>query len=99
LGQSTSAEANRRAAAVLEVLAGERSPQQAASALSISVPYFYLLERKALQGLLEACEAKPKGPPGPTTEGKLAAVEAELARCHRECQRQAALVRATQREN
>jgi hypothetical protein len=97
LGQGRSAEACRRAAAVLEVLAGERTPQQAAAVLSMSVNYFYLLERKALQGLLRGCEPQAKGPPPPSAERKLAALECELARCRRECQRQAALVRATQR--
>jgi hypothetical protein len=97
LGQGVSAEAGRRAAVVLEVLAGERTPQQAAAVLSMSVAYFYLLERKALQGLLRGCEVPAKGPPPPSAERKLAAMEGELARCRRECQRQAALVRATQR--
>ena len=89
--------ASQRAAAILEVLAGERTPQQAAAILSMSLPYFYLVERKALQGLLKACEPQPKGPPAPGPERKLAALELELARCRRECQRQEALVRATQR--
>ena len=97
LGEGISTAASQRAAAILEVLAGERTPQQAAAALSVSVPYFYLLERKALRGLLQACEPQPKGPPGPSSERQLQALELQLARCQRECQRQAALVRATQR--
>lgn len=97
LGQGVSALASQRAAAILEVLAGERSPRQAAEALSMSLPYFYLLERKALQGLLQACEPQPKGPPGPSPERKVETLERELSRCRRECQRQEALVRATQR--
>lgn len=97
LGQGVGAETGRRAAAILEVLAGERTPQQAAAALAVSVNYFYLLERQALAGLLRACQPQPKGPPPPSAERKLAALEQELARCRRECQRQAALVRATQR--
>jgi len=97
LGQGVSALASQRAAAILEVLAGERTPRQAAAVLSMSLPYFYLLERKALQGLLKACEPQPKGPPASGPERKLAALEQELARCRRECQRQEALVRATQR--
>lgn len=97
LGQGVGAETGRRGAAILEVLAGECTPQQAAAALAVSVNYFYLLERQALQGLLRACQPQPKGPPPPSAERKLAALEQELARCRRECQRQAALVRATQR--
>jgi hypothetical protein len=97
LGEGASALASQRAAAILEVLAGERTPRQAAAVLSMSLPYFYLLERKALQGLLKGCEPQPKGPPAQGAERKLAALEQELARCRRECQRQEALVRATQR--
>jgi hypothetical protein len=97
LGQGVSALASQRAAAILEVLAGERTPQEAATVLTMSLPYFYILERKALEGLLKACEPQPKGPPAPGPERKLEALEAELARCRRECQRQEALVRATQR--
>lgn len=97
LGKQASGEASRRAAVVLEVLAGERTPQQGAQALSVSSNYYYLLERQALSGLLRACEVRPKGRGRPGPERKLAKLEAELARCERECQRQAALVRATQR--
>lgn len=97
LGQGASGEANRRAAAILEVLAGQRSPRQVAAALGVSLPYFYLLERKALTGLVRACEPQPKGPSGPSAANKLASAERRLAHAERECQRLAALVRATQR--
>ena len=97
LGQGASGEANRRAAAILEVLAGQRSPRQVAAALGLALPYFYLLERKALAGLVRACEPQPKGPSGPSAAEKLAAAERRLARAEQECQRLAALVRATQR--
>jgi hypothetical protein len=99
LGQGCSAQASVRAAAILEVLAGVRTPQQAAAVLSMSLPNFYIVERKALQGLVKACEPQPKGkrPSAPGPERKLEALESELARCQRECQRHEALVRATQR--
>jgi hypothetical protein len=99
LGQGCSAQASVRAAAILEVLAGERTPQQAAAVLAMSLPNFYIVERKALQGLVKACEPQPKGkrPPASGPERKLEALESELARCKRECQRHEALVRATQR--
>lgn len=97
LGKKTSAEANRRAAVILEVLAGERLPSEAAQLLGVSVTHYYILERKALEGLLAVCQPKPKGPPGPTPEKRVAQLERELARAKRECQRQAALVRSTQR--
>lgn len=92
-----SAEASRRAAAILEVLAGVRGPSESAAALRISVNHYYLLERKALAGLVSACEPQPKGPRGPGLEQQLARLERELDQCRRECLRQAALVRATQR--
>lgn len=97
LGKQTSAEANRRAAVILEVLAGVRLPSEAAQALGISVTHYYILERKALQGLLASCERQPKGRRAPPVEKQLARLERELAQAQRECQRQAALVRATQR--
>lgn len=97
VGQTSSGEANRRAAAILEVLAGERSPSEAAEALEVSLPYFYLLERKALEGLVRACEVQPKGPPPPSAAERIALVEQQLAAAQRECQRLAALVRVTQR--
>jgi hypothetical protein len=97
LGKEARREANRRAAAVLEVLGGLRMPSEGAAALGISVHHYYLLERKALAGLLAACEPQPKGPREPSTEKKLKNLERELETCRRECMRQAALVRATQR--
>ena len=97
LGQQASAEANRRAAVVLEVLAGVRTPTEAAAALKLSVNYYYVLERKAMEGLLAACGPAPKGPPGPSLAVQLQRLEHQLQQCRRECQRQAALVRATQR--
>jgi transposase len=97
LGAKTSTEANRRAAVILTVLAGERLPSEAAEVLGVSVTHYYILERKALEGLLRACERKPQGPPGPTAERQVAQLERQLEQARRECQRQAALVRSTQR--
>ena len=51
----------RRAAAVLEVLGGAKSPPEAAEGLGIALPSYYLLEARALQGLVSACEPKPRG--------------------------------------
>lgn len=91
-----SAEARRLAAAILEVLAGGRTPTNAAQTLGTSLPRYYLLEQRALQGLLTACEPRPKG--RVVREGtKLAALEKQVAQLQRECGRQQALVRAAQR--
>jgi hypothetical protein len=89
-------EAQRRAAVILEVLAGLRSAPQAGAALKISVNHYYLLERQALQGLVTACEPRPKGQ-RVDQQRQLRALEQALERSQRDCQRQAALVRATQR--
>lgn len=97
LGRDGSVEANRRAAAILEVLSGLRTPSEAAQILKISVTHYYVLERKALRGLVSACQTQPKRPRGPSAEQQVAALERQLQQCRRECMRQAALVRATQR--
>jgi hypothetical protein len=92
-----SATAQQRAAAILEVLAGLRGPTEAATLLGVSVSHYYLLERKALQGLVTGCEAQPQGPRRPELEQQVARLERELETCRQECLRQAALVRVTQR--
>jgi hypothetical protein len=55
LGEGASAQARKQAAAILEVLAGERTPMQAAEALAVSLPRYYVLETQAVQGILLAC--------------------------------------------
>jgi len=97
LGREALSVAQQRAATILEVLAGEQTVGEAARLLGISVMRYYLLERRALQGLTTACAPRPKGPPSPGPEQELPRLRRELERCRRECLRQAALVRATQR--
>jgi hypothetical protein len=80
----------------LEVLAGVRRPSEAAQALETSLPRYYLLERRALAGLLAACEPPPRGPQ-PDPSRRLTALERENQRLRRECDRQQALVRAAER--
>jgi hypothetical protein len=94
-GAAASLEAKRRAAAILEVLAGVRRPREAAAALGVSLPRYYLLEQQALRGLVAACE--PRSPGGPRLETRLAQLEQQLRQRERECARQQALVRAAQR--
>jgi hypothetical protein len=91
-----SREARRLAAAILEVLGGARSPSDAADALGISLPRYYLLEARALSGLIEACEPRPLGRVR-SPESELAAVQNDLERLKRENARLAALVRVAQR--
>ena len=95
-GAEASRPAKQRAAAILEVLAGARTPTQAAQALSMSLSGYYALEDKALAGLVAACEPQPSGR-APDPAHRLAALERECQRWQRECARQQALVRAAQR--
>lgn len=97
LGREALSVAQQRAATILEVLAGEQTTRDAARLLGISVMRYYLLERRALQGLTEACAPRPKGPPGPSPEQEVVRLRRELDRSRRDSLRQAALVRATQR--
>lgn len=91
-----SSEAKRRAAAILEVLGGLRLPSDAAAALGVSLPRYYLIEQQALGGLVKACEPRAKGPVT-TAESRVSSLEKELTRLRQECGRHQALVRAAQR--
>ncbi len=93
---TVSRDAQRMAAAILEVLAGVRTPTEAATALSLSVPRYYLWEQRALEGLVRACEPRPQGKGG-SERHKLAVLEKEVVRLRQDCARQQALVRASQR--
>jgi hypothetical protein len=96
LGQGSSREAKRVAAAILEVLAGQRTPTQAAQAISVSVPRYYQLEAYGLRGLLAACEPKPRGRQV-NLSADLAALRQQNERLQRDLMRQQSLVRLTQR--
>ena len=89
-------EARRMAAAILEVWAGVRTPQGAASALGVSQPRFYQLEQRAVATIVAACEPRPRGP-GMNHERQLRALERQLAISRRDCARLQALVRTSQR--
>jgi hypothetical protein len=89
-------EANRTVVAILEVLAGLRTPAEAAQALRISLPRYYALETRAVEGMVSACEPKPLGKQ-PSADKRIAVLEKELRQARHECARQQALVRAAQR--
>jgi hypothetical protein len=93
---AASREARQRAAAILEVLAGVRTPADAAQALGVTVPRYYLWEERALHGLVQACEVQPTGRRG-NVEAQRRRLERECQRWQRECGRQQALLRAAQR--
>ncbi|MBM3288071.1 MAG: hypothetical protein FJY88_12075 [Candidatus Eisenbacteria bacterium] len=58
---SGSVPARRTAAVILEVLAGVRSPREAARAISVSANRYYQLEERALDAMVAACEPRPRG--------------------------------------
>ena len=91
-----SREAKKLAAMMLDVLAGSRTPPQAAEALGVSLPRYYQLEARCLAGLVAACESRPRGR-RPEVEAELTGVKKELERVKRELVRYQSLVRLTQR--
>jgi hypothetical protein len=80
----------------LEVLAGVRTPGQAAEALGVSVPRYYHLEGRALRALLEGCEARARGRLR-NPERELTVLRRQQERLQRELTRQQTLVRVAQR--
>jgi hypothetical protein len=96
LGKDRGREAKRLAAAILEVLAGARTPTEAAMELGLSVPRYYQVETQALRGLLQACEPKPRGRVR-SVETEVKTLSKENQRLQRELTRHQALARAAQR--
>jgi hypothetical protein len=92
----TSKEAKRMALAILDVLVGSRTPLQAAECLGVSLPRYYQLESRALDGLLAACEPRPRGRQT-SVESELASARKDVDRLKRELTRYQSLVRLTQR--
>ena len=80
------------AACVLEVLAGIRTPSEASQELGVSLPRYYQLEQRALQGMVQGCEPAPRGRVA-SVDGELGRLRRDKERLTRECQRQQALVR------
>ena len=91
-----SREARKRAAVILDVLAGVSTPSDAAGALSVSLTRYYALEAKLLGALVLALEPgaddKRRKP-----EKKLEELARENERLKRECARKQSLVRALER--
>jgi len=96
LGQDRSGQARQLAAAILEVLAGARTPAQAAAALGMSLPGYYQREGQALRGLLAGCEARPQGRQR-RPEKEVTVLRQQVQRLERDLARQQSLVRLAQR--
>jgi len=91
-----SASAKRLAAVILEVLSGLRTPTDASQATGISLPRYYVLETRGLQGLITALEPRPKGKQR-SPASTVAALGREKETLQRELLRAQALVRVAQR--
>ena len=94
--QGGSREANRIAVAILEVMGGLRTTAEAADSLKVSLPRYYILEARAIDGLVAACEPKPRGKQ-PSSASRVTSLEKELQQSQRQCARLQALVRTAQR--
>ncbi|HEV3256860.1 MAG TPA: hypothetical protein VG013_08285 [Gemmataceae bacterium] len=96
LGKNAGHEAQRLAAAILEVLAGVRTPSQAAEALGVSQARYFQIETRAMQALVASCEPRPRGP-GRSADRELTALRRQHERLQRELSRQQTLVLLAQR--
>ena len=90
-------EARKIGALVLEVLAGELRPVEAAAALEVGLMRYYQLEKQALEGLLSACEPRGKGRRPKSAEKLLAEKDKEKNGLERDLHRTQALLRAAQK--
>jgi hypothetical protein len=89
-------EANRLAVVILEVLAGQRTPTEAAALLELSLPRYYQLETRAVEGLVAALEPRPLGKQ-PSLQTRVDKLQKQLDEAQRQTVRQQALLRAAQR--
>jgi hypothetical protein len=88
-----SAPAKRFAVVLLEVLSGTCSVTEGCRLLGISLTRYYVLETRAVQGLLQALEPRPRGRATANADH----ARREHVRLEHEVLRLQALVRATQR--
>ena len=88
--------ARRSAAVILEVLSGLRGTAEACDALSITPMRYYVLETRALQGLVGALEPRPRGKKR-SAEDEMREIRREKQKLERELARTRALVRAAER--
>ncbi len=94
--EGASVPARRSAAAVLEVLAGLRTPAQAARELALSLPTYYKLESRALSGLIQGCD-KPLWVRRSSTDQQLARLQKHCRRLEQDLHRYQALARVAQK--
>lgn len=86
----------RTAALILEVLAGERTSGEVAAELGVSLTRYYFLEERAVNGLVEACGPRRRGP-RQDPEREILKLKGEVKRLEAQCRRTASLLRLSQR--
>jgi len=91
-----SPKAKRYAAVILEVFAGIRGTTEASEAMGLSPNRYYQLEARALQGMIDCLEPRPRGRQR-SVEDEVARLNGENERLQREVGRLQTLVRAAQR--
>lgn len=91
-----SRKARLQAAIVLEVLSGMRSPSDAASAMGVAVNRYYQLETRAMQGVVDALEPRPRGRQK-SPEDEIVELKQQNEKLKQEVSRCNALLRSTQR--
>lgn len=91
-----SREAKRMAAVILETLSGLRTPTEAAEVLGIAASRYYMMETRALDGLIAACEPRQRGPRA-SPEKDLEQLRGEVRKQRQECERYKSLHRMAQR--
>ncbi len=91
-----SEEAKKLACLIIEVFSGLQSPTSACEALDTSISRYYILETRALQGMIDALEPRNKGPQV-TAEKENKKLKKEIKRLEKELQRSQTLVRAMHR--
>jgi hypothetical protein len=89
-------DARRVAAVILEVLAGLRSATAASEALGMALARYYLLERRAVSGMVTALGPRPRGRPR-SDEDRARQLGGEVERLQAEVARLEALHRLSQR--
>jgi hypothetical protein len=92
----TTGESRRAAAAVLEVLAGVRTPAQAAQSLGLSLVGYYKLEGRAIKGLIDQCGTPARGP-RPSADQQVRRLQKQCRQLENDMHRYQALARSAQR--
>lgn len=95
-GLRGSAEAKRAAAVLLEVLSGARHPRDGCAAMGVSLSRYYLLETRALEGMIAGLERRDHRR-RQRPEDELERLRRQRDRLERDLGRAQALVRAAQR--